>query len=212
MEAINHQIYCWKIKRKAAIICIAVRTRQTWHRAWDQRRHASAAPATPVFLIQHTPCVLLSSAHGVSRKSWLRGPGVHPPACLVANFRASASGWDDLRRRTTSAARSSDLKFVLSRLGGIPASRITLAFSTSPSSCSELSSFFVCLVALRDGLRRQTRESSIPYSNIYPRATKYPRKCHHTRDIYLCFDTVEGTRLSKSRLFSWDTVQQNSKI
>jgi len=111
------------------------------------RRHVSAAPATPVCLIQHTSCVLLFSAHGVLRKSWLCGPGVHPPACLVASFRASASGWDDLRRRTTSAARSSDLKFVLSRPGGIPSSRITLAFSTSPSSCSELSSFVVCLVA-----------------------------------------------------------------
>jgi len=63
---------------------------------------------------------------------------------------------DDLRRRATSAARSSDFKFVLSRLGGNPASRMTLALSTSRS----LSSFFVCLVALRDGLRRRTTSAA----------------------------------------------------
>jgi len=60
---------------------------------------------------------------------------------------------DDLRRRTTSAsARSSDFSFELSRCNHVSCATLSIPHS----SYSELSSFLVSLVLLRDTVRRRT--------------------------------------------------------
>jgi len=60
---------------------------------------------------------------------------------------------DDLRRRTTSAAtRSSDFSFELSRCNHVSCATLSIPHSSS----SELSSFLVSLVLLRDTWRRRT--------------------------------------------------------